>query len=496
LSDKKELIAAHRLRTTDYERFDDALYQFVCEFWGVIIKDKMQDNWHIRYICDELQKWAKSIFKREPKEYDIIINIPPGESKSTICSVMFPAWLWAIDPSLQLITVSYNADLSIDLSVKSKDVISSDKYQILYGSKYKIRADQDAKFFYKNSAGGWRLATSVGAKVTGYHAHVKIMDDGNNPNDSANPELFDKDSVWYDQVFRNRNVEEASTLELFVQQRVSINDMTAHILSKEKKVIKHIKIPATTEYDIKPANLIRYYKNGLMNPLRRGWDVMEKLISDMGDFFYAAQYGQEPSKLGGGLVKEENFEMINASDLPSDFWSNPVYYFVDSAFKDKQKNDPSGILVVIPYNYCIYVLDFIDERLTYLKLKDRLQEIYFEYSGSAANSLMVVEEASSGYAIIEELKHDTPVNVLAYPKSNDSKYARFSACTNIIRGGKIKLIEDNFAGRSWNKKYKEVLTKFPNVPHDEAVDVTVMAIEELIKVERDFDVYERKFLEV
>lgn len=494
MTDKRDLIAVSRLRTTAYERFDDAFYQFVCEFWEVVIKDKMVDNWHIKYLCGELQQWSKSIIKRQPKEYDIAINIPPGESKSTICSVMFPAWLWAIDPTLQLITVSYNGDLSTELSVKSKDVISSDKYQILYGSKYKIRADQDAKFFYKNTAGGWRLATSVGAKVTGYHAHVKIMDDGNNPNDSSNPELFDKDSLWYDQVFRNRNVEESTTLELFVQQRVSINDMTAHILSKEKKVVKLIKIPATTEYDIQPPELIRYYKDGLMNPARRGWDVMEKLVSDMGDFYYSAQYGQEPSKLGGGLVASENFEIIEASEMPSDFFGNPVYYFVDSAFKDKQKNDPSGILVVIPYRYSIYVLDFIDERLTYLKLKDRLQEIYFDYSGSASNSLMVVEEASSGYAIIEELKYDTPVNVMAYPKSNDGKYARFSACTNSIKGGKVKLIKDSFAGRSWNKKYIEILTKFPNVPHDEAVDVTVMAIEELIKKERDFEVYEREII--
>ena len=40
----------------------------------------------------------------------------------------------------------------------------------------------------------------------------------------------------------------------------------------------------------------------------------------------------------------------------------------------------------------------------------------------------------------------------------------------------------------------DILTKFPNVPHDEAVDITVMAIEELIKKERDFEAYEREIL--
>jgi phage terminase large subunit-like protein len=150
----------------------------------------------------------------------------------------------------------------------------------------------------------------------------------------------------------------------------------------------------------------------------------------------------------------------------------------------------------MPYNYDIYILNFIDERLTYFKLKEKLLEIYFEYSGSNSNSLMIVEEASSGYAILDELAIDQPINLMGYPKSQDSKYARFSSCTNIIKGGRVKLIDDKFVGTRWNKKYKDILCKFPNVPHDEAVDVTIMAIEELIKKQRVTTYYERDFLEL
>lgn len=49
---------------------------FVQTFWDVIIKEQPVFNWHIPFLCEELQKLSVSIVKREPKPYDLIINIP------------------------------------------------------------------------------------------------------------------------------------------------------------------------------------------------------------------------------------------------------------------------------------------------------------------------------------------------------------------------------------------------------------------------------------
>ena len=75
-------------------------FEFVKSFWEVIIPEEPVYNWHIEYLCDELQKLANYIVNRLPKPYDLIINIPPGTSKSTIVTIMFPAWLWTIDPTI------------------------------------------------------------------------------------------------------------------------------------------------------------------------------------------------------------------------------------------------------------------------------------------------------------------------------------------------------------------------------------------------------------
>lgn len=64
-------------------------YYFLRTFWHVIIQEKYKDNWHIRYLCDELQKLSVYIVERQPKPYDLVINTPPGTTKSTIATVIF-----------------------------------------------------------------------------------------------------------------------------------------------------------------------------------------------------------------------------------------------------------------------------------------------------------------------------------------------------------------------------------------------------------------------
>lgn len=175
---KSLLIAIER------EACKESFFEFVQSFWDVVIKEEPVYNWHIPYLCDELQKLSVSIVKREKKPYDLIINIPPGTTKSTITTIMFPAWLWTQDPSIRIITNSYSNDLSIEHSVKSRDIITSDKYKELF-PEVVIRRDKSAKGAYENTATGARYTTSTGGTITGKHAHVIISDDPLNPSQAA-----------------------------------------------------------------------------------------------------------------------------------------------------------------------------------------------------------------------------------------------------------------------------------------------------------------------
>lgn len=103
----------------------DSLYQFVREFWHTITQETPRWNWHIEYLCGILQDATGRVERGEVRPYDLLCNISPGTTKSTIFSVMWPAWVWTWFPRCQFIGASYSEDLARTLSVKTRDVVLS-----------------------------------------------------------------------------------------------------------------------------------------------------------------------------------------------------------------------------------------------------------------------------------------------------------------------------------------------------------------------------------
>ncbi|MGI5912864.1 MAG: hypothetical protein ACOX6E_09880, partial [Syntrophomonadaceae bacterium] len=124
---------AIELQTTEIILYRDLLqhnfYEFFKFFWTAINNETLIDNWHIKYLCDELQAVAERVFRREKKEYDLIINIPPSMSKTSILNIYFPLWCWVNDYTIPFISVSYSYQLSINISEKCRDVLRSDLFQ-------------------------------------------------------------------------------------------------------------------------------------------------------------------------------------------------------------------------------------------------------------------------------------------------------------------------------------------------------------------------------
>jgi hypothetical protein len=56
----------------------ESFFEFVKEFWSTVIPEAPRWNWHIRKLCQEAQRVAERVFNGDAKEYDLVINIPPG----------------------------------------------------------------------------------------------------------------------------------------------------------------------------------------------------------------------------------------------------------------------------------------------------------------------------------------------------------------------------------------------------------------------------------
>ena len=112
MSEKEELkeleIEAAKIGMQCYESF----YFFFITFWDCMSGDEYIDAPHIKYICDVIQEKAMKVVNKEVSMETLIINVPPGSSKSTIATIAFPMWIWLRAPWLASTNVSYSATLS------------------------------------------------------------------------------------------------------------------------------------------------------------------------------------------------------------------------------------------------------------------------------------------------------------------------------------------------------------------------------------------------
>jgi len=285
----------------------ESFYEFVKEFWDTIIPDDPVWNWHIEFICNELQKTAERVFAGLPKKHDVIINVPPGSTKSTICSVMFPAWVWTIKPKYKIICGSYTFFLAMELSRRTREVINSDKYRAAF-PEVRLSPEQFGKQHFMNTLGGSRMCVGVGGTITGMHAHIIIIDDPLDPQGAKSEADLKKVNAWMSETLPTRKVNKRVTPTILIMQRLHQNDPTGNMIEKKASKIRHICLPAELADNVKPGHVRRFYKDGLLDPVRLDRVVLKSLRADLGEFGYAGQAGQNPVPLEGGMFKVENLQ--------------------------------------------------------------------------------------------------------------------------------------------------------------------------------------------
>lgn len=270
---------------------------FVREFWDTIVQDPLVWNWHIEKICTELQFLFERARNRQPKLYDLIINIPPGTTKSTLVVKMFPVWCWVNASWLSFICGSYSGDLALEHADKARDLIRSEKFKQYY-PHLKIPHDKDNKSNYQITErveekgragwklGGQRFSTSVGGTITGMHGHFILIDDPLNPNQAVSSAQIKTANDWMDQTLSTRKTDKEITVTVLVMQRLHQDDPTGHILKQAEtggRPIKHICLPGElVEVEGKgdqegralPEEWVQYYKDGLLDPQRLGRNVL------------------------------------------------------------------------------------------------------------------------------------------------------------------------------------------------------------------------------
>lgn len=470
----KQVGKKHRVKSKvpDYKDF------FVPAFNVLEPGTKLQMNWHIPYLCDELQKEIERIARREEKEHDLIINIMPRSLKSYIVTILLNAWTWAKYPELKFVTTSYASSLSVEHSGKTRKLIKSDWYQDNFGEAFDLDKSQDAKSYFANTKGGERKASSVGGQLTGSGGNILVFDDPVKPPSkdeiTVNINEIKAANNWHDDTAFNRINDPKVDLRLYVMQRLHNKDMTGYLLEeKEHQDYKHICIPGELNDYVKPESVKKFYMpddvygdSKLFFKDRFSKKILLQYEESMG-ISYSGQVDQNPSSEEGGTWKLEYFTPIKRKDLPPRKGKQGTGWDLATSKTAKKKNSSSAYVYGFRWQNALYVTQcgwFFKE------FPDVVTEIK---KGSPPHW---IENKSAGKDAVPQLKKDG-VDAKEHKNKNRDKFQMAAFGANRAKRLKVYVVQD-----IWDKLLEgdaQGITQFPSASWDDLHDAFCIWIENI-----------------
>jgi predicted phage terminase large subunit-like protein len=367
------LALAEYKRREEKQRCEDSFYEFVKAAWPSIENAPFQDSWAIRALCEHLQAVSDGHIKR------LLVNFPPRCGKSNVASICWPAWVWIRQnrtfnsgPGVRFLCGSYNHDLSLNLSNKSRRLISSPWYQSHWGAQVIMRADQNNKTQFDNIQGGSRINSSVGGSLIGIGGDIIMVDDPHNT-ESVESEA-DRETVlnWWTELSSTRLNDPNQTAIVVIMQRLHEEDVSGVILSgKHAGDWVHLMLPMRHEQARHCKTVLRRDSRGraveiwedprqledeLLWPERYDEKYVRRLEESLGPYMASGRLQQSPSPKGGGIIKRDWWGLYVPPDQRLDERGNITFFgtfpafeyvlaFADTAYTEKEENDPTGFTV-------------------------------------------------------------------------------------------------------------------------------------------------------
>lgn len=366
------------------------------------------------------------------KTKNVVINVPPGSSKTELAVINFIARGLAINPRARFLHLSYSDDLGLLNSQTARDMVRSDEYQALWPMA--IADDAKAKKRWNVVIGGKPAggvyATSLGGQITGFRAgHMAegftgaiIIDDPLKPEDAFSKTKLDAANRKLLTTVKSRKANPNVPI-IVIMQRIAENDPTGFI--KQGNVggeWKHVVIPAVID-DAYVATLAPKYQAMIErdNPSRFSYwaykePIAELLSMERGEgedqsgsrisrHVFASQYQQNPVAIGGNIIKGAWFERYTV--LPKIKYRK---IFADTAQKTKERNDFSVFECWgLGENGKIYLIDMIRGKWEAPELEARAIAFWSKHHAQDVEKLgqlreLKVEDKSSGTGLVQKIR--------------------------------------------------------------------------------------------
>ena len=485
LPDPEDTDPLEGLLTTDYKAALSALNRLACEesqmeFTQTFFRAREGCEFivsrHHRIIASTLDKVFKGKITR------LVINIPPGFSKTQMCVVDFVARGLALNPRARFIHASYSESLVMENSMAIKDTIGSFDYQAHW--PLELRKDARAKGLWKTRAGGGVLARPAGGAITGFRAGrmepgftgALIIDDPLKPDDAERITARGNVNRRWDTTFKSRLAHEDIPV-IIIMQRLHRDDFSGFLLRGGGGCHWHhlclpVEIKKGHQHRYSHARVVRHgLAPGPLWPEKLGAKDIQKLKADT--YTFSAQYMQKPGTRGGSLFRKD---WLKPYDTLPDLDYRMI--FADTAQKTGQEHD-----------YSVFQCWGKEHRGNHLYLLDQVRgkweepelinvaRLFWEKHAAMGQAIhlgalrcMAIEDKVSGTSLIQFLKREgIPVEPIGRTRD---KRTRAGNVTPVMANGRIFVPKSE----TWYPDYEAELLSFPKGTHDDQVDPTIDAI--------------------
>jgi len=485
------------LADADRELASRSLYHFVRLAWPHTDPNPFCDGWHIRMLCDVLEKVSRGVegYKR------VLINVPPGTGKSKITGIYWPAWdALFINPKRAWMYASFDSSLLNGDSTRLINMWASPWFRERWGNMLPVGRPNTSEI--KTLRGGLKFNTSFGGRGTGRHCHIQVIDDPIKPRDASGGAAITGivlDSTWetIKNTFASRRIDPATFARVMIMQRIHEDDPSGRALKEVNKdgspVWTHVRIPMRYEAGEacecpsckgNPNRFdVRTVDGEPLGTSRFGEAECDELEHAAGPDVWATQYQQRPSTPGGAIFKEEWIQhedpsLDNSCTLAEARAKlGQKVQSWDLAFKDAESSD-----YVAGGHWCVtyererngtrivphfWLLDVVNERLSFTDTCNTI----LEKRGSWPSSAIYIEDKANGPACENHLAAKMP-GLIELVTPLGSKLARAQGCAPLFANGQVHLPRD----APWFPRIKSTLLRFPRVRRDDEVDQLTQAI--------------------
>ena len=399
-----------------------------------IISNPLHREPHVQTICRELT----DVFLLKTNR--LMINIPPGFSKSTLCQ-NFIAYCMAWYPDCRFLYLSHSFDLAATHTHTIKKILELKEYRELFNVH--LRRDQSAKDFFETTAGGAVAAFGSKGSIVGRDAGLPgldrcsgglLLDDMHKPDEVHSDVIRGKVHNNYFETIETR-LRGLNVPVVFIGQRLHEDDLCAHLLNgADGMTWRHVNLKALDD-------------NG--NALYP--EVMPKskllVMKEKQPYVFSAQYQQEPVPSGGALFKQEWFEILD--DEPDII---ATFITLDGAETEKRYNDATamsfwGLYKLKHENIDLdsYALHWLDCWEEWIEPKD-LESTFMDFYASCLRhpvkpTVSAIEKKSTGTTLLSILKKRQGLSLIDIDRSvaDGSKTDRFIEIQSYIASRQITL---------------------------------------------------------